>query len=303
MHRPSSATLVLAALLLTGCADSPAGSDQRGLFATLPQAAGLDFDVSVAPERMELGDTALVTATVTNRTSATKELTFGGCQLWIEAEGAGGEEIPQEGGGIACAGVISHARLAPGESMRTTSRWTHTRLTYPPLGYALQPARTVRFRAVLGITVAPGQFLRSPETAELVVTDTSTYGAKADVSIAATARGPVRSGDTVTVNVRLENLRGAPVTMRFLQTCQVRVAFHLATPAEPASVIGDACGDALTSLTLGAREVRTIPLLWRATGRTGAALAPGMYTIRATLGTHPPERRLAAPITHVRVDP
>lgn len=301
MPRPTFIALALAATLL-GCGDAPTGDEQRGLFANLPQAAGLDFDVDVSPRRIELGDTALVTASVTNRTDTAKELTFGGCRLWIEAEGAAGEAIPQEGGGIACAGVITTVTLAPGASMRTTSHWTHTRLTYAPLGFALQPARAVRFRPVLGVMVAAGQYLRSSETVELVVTDTSTYGAKPEVAVSVATRAAVRAGDTTTVSVRLENLAGVPVTMRFLWTCQVRVAFDLDAPSAPASVVGDACGDALTALRLDAREVRVIRLVWRASGPTGAPLAPGVYAVRATLGTHAPERRLAAPVAFIRVD-
>ena len=118
---------------------------------------------------MRLGDTTSVTAAVTNRGSRARTLTFGGCQLWIEAEGPRGEAIPQEGGGRVCLAVMSYVGLRPGETMRTQSRWTHTEMHYPPLRFTYQPPGTVRFRAVLGIQVAPGAYLRSRESATLVV--------------------------------------------------------------------------------------------------------------------------------------
>lgn len=303
MHHPWSAPLVLAALLLAGCADPPSspGTDVRRL---LPLDSGLQLGITVSPTRIQVGDSARVTVTLTNRSDAPITLHFGsGCQLHYEVRTPAGDSVPPEGGGHACTQALTSLSLQPGETSAQHFRWTHTRYDYPPYTRAFQGPGVLRFRPVL-LTSAEG--LAGEAVADLTVEDTTTYGAKPLVGIAVQpARSPVRAGDTVTVNVQLRNLDRRPVTMRFTSTCQVRVQLSTGWGATEKVVgtFGEACGDALTSLILAAGATRTIPVLWRAVAPGGAPLPAGGVTIRASLGLHAPERVLDAPLAFLRVEP
>lgn len=302
MPRLSSAAFV-AATLLAACSDAPSGTttDVRRL---LPLSSGLELGIAVSPARIQVGDSARVTVTLTNRTDAPVTLHFGsGCQLHYEVTTLAGDPVPPQGGGYMCTAALTTLSLEPGETETQHFRWTHTRYDYPPYTRAYQGRGVLRFRPVL-LTTADG--VTGHAVADLAVDDTTTYGAKPLVGIGvAAARSPVRAGDTVTVRVTLRNLDRRPVSMRFTSTCQVRVRLSTGWGANETVVssVGEACGDALTSLTLAAGETRVVPGLWRAVDARRAPLPPGGLTIRASLGAHAPERRLDAPLAFMRVDP
>jgi hypothetical protein len=104
-------------------------------------------------------------------------------------------------------------------------------------------------------------------------------------------------GDTARFEVTLTNTTATAVTLDFPSGCQLHYE------VEYASVYGDACGDALTSMTLAPDEARVEHAVWRAVGQDGAPLPVEGYMIVGTLGAHAPERVIDAPPKFIRVDP
>ena len=299
-------TLALAALALAACSSDPtsASLDRRSRTGL---AGSLRLDVAVSPERLSLGDTARIEVSLTNTADTAVTLHFpSGCQLHYVVEHESGRAVPQEGGGYACTQALTALHLPAGATERHEFRWTHTQFLYPPSARAFQPAGRYRvYGMIFGHAEGPEALSEIPATLEVI--DTATYGAKPNVAISLSpTRARVRPGDTVSVDVVLRNLSAESVTMRFTSTCQFRFEVYESwrRPGDaPVSVVGDACGDALTSLTLGPLATRTERVVWRAVDRSGAPLRTAGYALYGTLGTHAPERLLQAPVSFLRVEP
>lgn len=300
-HRP----LAFALVALAACATDPTASSLRGLTTSLSE--GLTLSVTATPARLVLGDSARFEVALTNHADTAVTLHFpSGCQLHYVVEDAEGGAVPDEGGGHGCTQALTTLHLPAGATHRREFTWSHTRYTSSP--YAKSYRRPGAYRVVPTITGrADGVETDRGTPASFEVIDTATYGAKPEVAIAVEpARTRVRTGDTLSVFVLFENLGAETVQMRFTSTCQYRLAFYASAQSSaetPASVLGDACGDALTSLTLAVGETRVERAVWRAVGQDGAPLPVDGYRVVGTLGAHAPERKIDAPLKFIRVDP
>lgn len=298
--------LALALLALCACSSDPASSSLADRTARLLPGS-LTLKAAITPARLALGDTARIEVSLRNDADTAVTLHFPtGCQLHYVVERADGRAVPEEGGGYACTQALTTLHLEPGATARHEFPWTHTQYVSEPYARAYQPAGAYRVHPTIFWHDADGA-MRRGEPAGFEVIDTATYGASPGVAIAvAPARTSVRAGDTLSVLATFRNLTRGPVAMRFTSTCHFRVAF-LANGQRigdvPASTVGDACGDALTSVTLAPGETRVERVAWRAADAQGRPLPAGGYMLVGTLGTHAPERLLEAPIKFVRVEP
>ena len=145
-----SRTLPLGLLLAGACATDPTGTriDERAL--QTPIAGGLSIGATVTPSTLALGDTALITVSLTNTADTAVVLRFPtGCQVHYAVEDAAGSPAPDEGGGYGCTQAVTTLVVAPGATERREFRWTHTRYTYPPQARAFLAAGSYRVVPIL----------------------------------------------------------------------------------------------------------------------------------------------------------
>ena len=135
---------------------------------------GISLTLSVSPARISPGDTARLTARLTNHTHLPVRLDFSsGCQILFHVENAEGKTVEPEGGARVCTMMITHLELAPGETKTRVFPWTgqargHHPTTFEPV-YTPLPAGKYRAYATLNGTLREKQItLRTaPETIEL----------------------------------------------------------------------------------------------------------------------------------------
>jgi hypothetical protein len=135
---------------------------------------GISLTLSASPARISPGDTARLTARLTNHTPLPARLDFSsGCQILFYVENAAGKVVVPGGGGWGCAAVLTSLELAPGETKTRVHAWTGqtshyepgtTKVTFRPL-----PAGSYRAYATLNGRLGERQIaLRTtPETIEL----------------------------------------------------------------------------------------------------------------------------------------
>jgi hypothetical protein len=135
---------------------------------------GISLTLSVSPARISPGDTARLTARLTNHTPLPVRLDFSsGCQVLFYVESAEGKVVEPGGGGWMCAAVLTHLQLAPGETKTQVYAWTgqargHDPQTFRPV-YTPHPAGSYRAYATLNGALREKRItLRTaPETIEL----------------------------------------------------------------------------------------------------------------------------------------
>lgn len=166
-------TRALSALALLALAACQAVVDAEPRFDESRQE-GVSLTLSVSPARISPGDTARLTARLTNHTHLPVRLDFSsGCQILFYVENAEGKVVEPGGGGWMCAAVLTHLQLAPGETKTQVYHWTgqahgHHPTTFKPV-YTPHPAGSYRAYATLNGTLRERRIaLRTPpETIEL----------------------------------------------------------------------------------------------------------------------------------------
>ena len=141
------------------------GSDTPGDPSPGVTPEGLVLTASVDPGEILPGQEATVVVTLANPTGQSAILDFSSsCQLLYAVEDAAGKPVPEEGGGVSCAQVLTTLTLRPGESQRVTFRWTGQEFLYPPPRYENLPPGLYTFYGVL----ANSGFRSAPVTLRLL---------------------------------------------------------------------------------------------------------------------------------------
>jgi hypothetical protein len=300
---------ILLLMVLAGVACHAAtGTEGAGAAARLLASGDLQLYTVVDRSEIAPGDTARIAVILSNASDTAVSLTFGSsCVLLYEVRTAAGAEVPPEGGGTACLGVLTEVHLEPRESRTQTFAWTAREWTYPPYGVAPLPDGEY---LVAGVLADSPELRSAPVTVR--VARSGPFGARAGVSVSvAHDRQPTGAGspgllpgDTLRVTVTLANSTDAPVTLEFPSGCQLGFTlrdneWRTLTPS-PAR----ACHQALSTRTVPANGSYSETLVWTAEyidalGRVQPA-PDGSYTLTGRIeGPRPFE----SPLAFVRVGP
>lgn len=264
----------------------------------LPADSVFELRTTVGRTAMELGDSALVRAVLRNRSTSPQTVYLGTCGVLAVPEDVNGAVIGEALEGSFCTqGSPADVTLAAGDSLVTSFTWTHRGASTNPTAYAFLADTLVRFRGYLQSRKAT--FFAAEQT-PLKVTDTKNAGAQADIALSTGVSSTrVKAGDTLTVTVRIANLRSSSRTLTFTSNCAVRAAFRTEDARLSDQVTG--CGADLKTITLGAFAVRLVQVKWKAALPSGdAATVP--VTVTSYLGVTAPDRVLVGPGTQFLVD-